>query len=59
MIRIKTAVKAVQAAIVGDKEKCDLAQPKEDIQKYCTKNFKGAPADIADCMVILSKKDPA
>ena len=52
MIRIKTAVKAVQAAIVGDKEKCDLAQPKENIQSYCTKNFKGAPADIADCMVI-------
>lgn len=52
MIRIKTAVQAVKAAIVGDMENCTLDQEKSEIEDYCYKHFKDDPDAISDCMVI-------
>ncbi len=52
MIRIKTAVEAVKAAVVGDQEYCDNDQEKSQIEDYCFKHFKDDPDAISDCMVI-------
>jgi len=50
MIRIKTAVQAVKAAVVGDQAHCTLEQEKQDIEDYCYKHYKDNPDAISDCM---------
>ena len=58
MIRIKTAVQAVKAAVAGDEANCTLDQPKSQIEDYCYKAFKDDAESIQDCMVLLLISGP-
>lgn len=58
MIRIKTAVQAVKAAVAGNEANCSLDQPKSDIENYCYKAFPDDAENIQDCMVSLFISGP-
>ena len=51
MIRIKTAVQAVKASILGNKENCDLENDKNYFINYCSKAYKDKPKEIDHCQV--------